>query len=187
MTTEVLEQAIATTRGVLANVSRDQLDDATPCASWKVRDLINHIVGGQYFFAGGVRGELPSGDTDWAAGDFLADFDTGARQCVDAFNSDGAMDKMLTLPFGQMPGSAFIGLASTDTFTHGWDLARATGQEVDWDPGLLEVVHREIAATAEMGRAMGIYGPPVPVDGSEPVLARALGLTGRDPHWMACH
>ena len=119
MTTEVLEQAIATTRGVLANVSRDQLDDATPCASWKVRDLINHIVGGQYFFAGGVRGELPSGETDWAAGDFLADFDTGARQCVDAFNSDGAMDKMLTLPFGQMPGSAFIGLASTDTFTHG--------------------------------------------------------------------
>jgi len=136
MTTEVLEQAIATTRGVLANVSRDQLDDATPCASWKVRDLINHIVGGQYFFAGGVRGELPSGDTDWAAGDFLADFDTGARQCVDAFNSDGAMDKMLTLPFGQMPGSAFIGLASTDTFTHGWDLARATGQDTDLAPQL---------------------------------------------------
>ena len=136
MTTEVLEQAIATTRGVLANVSHDQLDDATPCASWKVRDLINHIVGGQYFFAGGVRGELPSGDTDWAAGDFLADFDTGARQCVDAFNSDGAMDKMLTLPFGQMPGSAFIGLASTDTFTHGWDLARATGQDTDLAPQL---------------------------------------------------
>ena len=136
MTTEVLEQAIATTRGVLANVSRDQLDDATPCASWKVRDLINHIVGGQYFFAGGVRGELPSGETDWAAGDFLADFDTGARQCVDAFNSDGAMDKMLTLPFGQMPGSAFIGLASTDTFTHGWDLARATGQDTDLAPQL---------------------------------------------------
>jgi len=136
MTTEVLEQAIATTRGVLANVSRDQLDDATPCASWKVRDLINHIVGGQYFFAGGVRGELPSGETDWAAGDFLADFDTWARQCVDAFNSDGAMDKMLTLPFGQMPGSAFIGLASTDTFTHGWDLARATGQDTDLAPQL---------------------------------------------------
>ena len=136
MTTEVLEQAIATTRGVLANVSPDQLDDATPCASWKVRDLINHIVGGQYFFAGGVRGELPSGDTDWAAGDFLADFDTGARQCVDAFNSDGAMDRMLTLPFGQMPGSAFIGLASTDTFIHGWDLARATGQDTDLAPQL---------------------------------------------------
>jgi uncharacterized protein (TIGR03086 family) len=46
------------------------------------------------------------------------------------------MEKMLSLPFGQMPGSAFIGMASTDTFTHGWDLARATGQETDLDPEL---------------------------------------------------
>jgi uncharacterized protein (TIGR03086 family) len=136
MTTEVLEQAIAATRGVLVNVSRDQLDDATPCASWKVSDLINHIVGGQYFFAGGVLGELPSGETDWSAGDFVADFDEGARRCVEAFNGDGAMDRMLTLPFGQMPGSAFIGLASTDTFTHGWDLAKATGQDTDLAPQL---------------------------------------------------
>ena len=46
------------------------------------------------------------------------------------------MEKMLTLPFGQMPGSAFIGLAATDTFVHGWDLAKATGQSTDLDPAL---------------------------------------------------
>ena len=186
MTTEVLEQAIATTRGVLANVSRDQLDDATPCASWKVRDLINHIVGGQYFFAGGVRGELPSGETDWAAGDFLADFDTRARQCVDAFNSDGAMDKMLTLPFGQMPGSAFIGLASTDTFTHGWDLARAIGQPFDADhdsiEGCLEFIGPISEPGAEANRAPA-FGPPMtPPDDASPV-DRLIALTGRDPGW----
>jgi uncharacterized protein (TIGR03086 family) len=136
MTTEMLEQSIATTRGVLAGVSRDQLDDTTPCAQWKVSDLINHIVGGQYFFAGGVLGEAPASETDFAAGDFLAEFDTGAQKCVAAFNGDGAMEKMLTLPFGQMPGSAFVGLAATDTFTHGWDLAKATGQDTDLAPAL---------------------------------------------------
>ena len=136
MTTEVLEQTIATTRGVLAGVSRDQLDDQTPCAQWKVSDLINHIVGGQYFFAGGVLGEPPAGATDFAAGDFVADFDAGARRCVEAFNGDGVMEKMLTLPFGQMPGTAFVGLAATDTFTHGWDLAKATGQNTDLAPEL---------------------------------------------------
>ena len=46
MSTQPLEQAIAATRQVLAEVTADQLDDPTPCSSWSVRELINHIVGG---------------------------------------------------------------------------------------------------------------------------------------------
>jgi len=137
MATEMLEQSIAATRGVLVNVSRDQLGDDTPCAQWKVSDLVNHIVGGQYFFESGALGAPPAGgETDYSAGDFVAAFDDGAQRCVRAFSADGVMDKMLTLPWGQMPGSAFIGLAATDTFTHGWDLARATGQDTDLAPEL---------------------------------------------------
>jgi uncharacterized protein (TIGR03086 family) len=137
MATELLEQAIATTRGVLVNVSKDQLGDDTPCAQWKVSDLVNHIVGGQYFFESGALGAPPAGgDTDFSAGDFVAAFDEGAQRCVAAFSTDGVMDKMLTLPFGQMPGSAFVGLATTDTFAHGWDLAKATGQDTDLAPEL---------------------------------------------------
>jgi uncharacterized protein (TIGR03086 family) len=43
---------------------------------------------------------------------------------------------MCTLPFGTMPGSAFVGIAATDTFVHGWDLAKATGQNTDLSPDL---------------------------------------------------
>ena len=137
MATEALEQAIASTRKVLTGVSKEQLGDDTPCASWKVSDLVNHIVGGQYFFEAGAKGSPPAGgDTDFSATDFVSAFDEGAKRCVAAFNEDGVMDKMLTLPFGQMPGSAFVGLAATDTFTHGWDLARATGQNTDLEPAL---------------------------------------------------
>ena len=137
MTTEALEQSLATTRGVLANVSKDQLDDDTPCAQWKVRDLVNHIVGGQYFFEAGALGaQQAGGDTDYASGDFVAAFDDGAKRCLAAFSTDGVMEKTLTLPWGQMPGAAFIGLATTDTFAHGWDLAKATGQSTDLAPEL---------------------------------------------------
>jgi len=163
VTTEVLEQAIAATRGVLAGVSPDQLGDATPCAAWKVSDLINHIVGGQYFFAAGVTGEpLASGETDFSAGDFLAIFDQGAEQCVTAFRGDGVMSKILTLPFGQMPGSAFIGLAATDTFAHGWDLARATGQNTDLSPELAAqlLVGAKQAISPELRSDDGaVFGP----------------------------
>jgi uncharacterized protein (TIGR03086 family) len=137
MATEPLEQAIASTRAVLAVVSKQQLGDATPCATWKVSDLINHIVGGQYFFEAGAKGERPaSGETDFSATDFVSAFNEGAQRCLAAFRAEGVMEKMLTLPFGQMPGSAFMGLAATDTFTHGWDLAKATGQSTDLAPEL---------------------------------------------------
>ena len=137
MATEILEQSIAATRDVLANVSKEQLGDDTPCAQWKVSDLINHIVGGQYFFESGALGVAQTeGDSDFASGDFLAAFDDGSQRCVAAFSTDGVMDKMLTLPWGQMPGSAFVGLAATDTFAHGWDLAKATGQDTDLAPDL---------------------------------------------------
>jgi uncharacterized protein (TIGR03086 family) len=137
VSTELLEQAIATTREVLTAVSREQLDYATPCAQWKVRDVINHVVGGQYFFEAFAKSELQTtGDTDFTAGDFMSAFDEGGQRSVAAFRVDGVMENMLTLPFGQMPGAAFLGLATTDTFTHGWDLAKATGQSTDLAPAL---------------------------------------------------
>jgi uncharacterized protein (TIGR03086 family) len=137
VTIEPLEQAIASTRGVLAGVSKQQLGDATPCTRWKVSDLINHIVGGQYFFEAGARG-LPNegGDADFAATDFVGAFDDAADRTLSAFRAEGVMDRTLTLPFGEMPGAAYLGLAATDTFTHGWDLAKATGQDTDLAPEL---------------------------------------------------
>jgi uncharacterized protein (TIGR03086 family) len=137
MSTAALEQAISSTRAVLAGVKPDQLDDLTPCASWKVRDLVNHVVGGQYFFAAMAEGvPQTTGGENFADGDLVAAFDKSSAACVAAFQADGVMTKMLTLPFAQMPGAAFVGIAATDTFTHGWDLAKATSQPTDLAPEL---------------------------------------------------
>jgi uncharacterized protein (TIGR03086 family) len=139
MGVQELEQAFATTRGVLQNVSKDQLDDATPCQSWDVRAVVNHIVGNSYWFAASTNaGASPdrAPETDYADGDIVAAFDEGARQTVAAFSAPGAMEKMIKLPFGEFPGAAFCALATTDTFTHGWDLAKATGQSTDLAPAL---------------------------------------------------
>ena len=141
MTVEVLQQAVGVARGVLTSTSKEQLGDATPCAAWDVRGLINHMVGAHYFFEAGVNGTPPGGhDTDFAEGDYVAAYDEAAAKCIAAFSADGAMEKMLTLPFGQMPGAAFVGLAITDTFTHAWDLAKATGQSTDLAPQMAEAL-----------------------------------------------
>jgi uncharacterized protein (TIGR03086 family) len=143
MASEPLQQAFADTRQILANVTPDQLDLPSPCASWKVRDVINHIVGGsQWFGASVAAGTAPEFDeaemSRFADGDYMAEFDKGVAATVAAFDAPGAQEKMVTLPFGTMPGGAFMGLAMTDTFTHGWDVAKATGQSTDIDPALAE-------------------------------------------------
>jgi len=139
MTAETYEQAIASTRGVLETVSKQQLGDSTPCTKWKISDLINHMVGGQFWFAAMVNGEEPEGaDVDFSSTDYLSAFDEGSNRGLEAFRQEGVMERELTLPFGKMTGSAFLGIAATDTFTHGWDLARATGQSTDLAPDLAE-------------------------------------------------
>jgi uncharacterized protein (TIGR03086 family) len=141
MATEGFEQAVSVANGVLANVKRDQLDDPTPCASWKVRDVINHLVGGSYFFAAATNGDAAGDGTDapdFASGDYRAAYEDGSKQAIAAFAAPGALERIVKVPFGEFPGVAWMGLAMTDTFTHAWDLAKATGQSTDLAPGLAE-------------------------------------------------
>jgi uncharacterized protein (TIGR03086 family) len=190
MGTEALEQAFASTRKVLANVKPDQLDQPTPCESWDVRRLVNHIVGGSYWFAASTdAGQAPevdtTGDTDYAAGDRVAAFDEGIRRAVAAFSAEGAQEKMIKLPFGEFPGAIFMGLATTDTFTHGWDLARATGQDANLEPELAEqlLAGAKMSIPDEFRGPDGVapFGPEVKVPDSSPAADRLAGFLGRTP------
>ncbi|MGQ0431194.1 MAG: TIGR03086 family metal-binding protein [Microthrixaceae bacterium] len=140
MVTENLARAFASTRNVLEGMKGVDLDGPTPCASWTVRDLVNHIVGGAHWFGGTAEtGESTEpAEQDYTEGDTLASFDGAVRRTIAAFDAPGAQEKIMNLPFGQFPGAAFMGLATTDTFAHGWDLAKATGQSTDLDPELAE-------------------------------------------------
>jgi uncharacterized protein (TIGR03086 family) len=138
MSTADIERAFASTRGILANVTVDELSRPTPCQSWQVRELVNHIIGTSFWFAASTNaGVAPAvEEIDYTGGDMVATYEDGIAQAVEAFGRPGALEKMITLPFGTLPGAAYLGIATTDAFTHGWDLARATGQSTDLDPEL---------------------------------------------------
>jgi uncharacterized protein (TIGR03086 family) len=176
MSADLLAQGFASTAGVLAEVEVQQLDGATPCASWKVREVINHVVGGATYFAVTAEtGTAPTAGetTDFCAGDFVTEFNRGAARAVKAFEADGVMESTLRLPFAELPGAVFVNIATTDTFTHGWDLARATGQSTDLDP--------ELAATLlEFARAFlsdALRGS----DGTAPFGAQVEAPPGASP------
>jgi hypothetical protein len=64
---------------------------------------------------------------DFAVGDPLAAFDDGIAASRAAFAAPEVGANTVKLPFGEMPVAAFRHIAATDTFTHGWDLARRLG------------------------------------------------------------
>ena len=137
MSIEPLQQAIASTRTVLVGMQPTQLTAQTPCALWKVSDAIGHVLRGHQFFAAALRGQEPTGDApDVSDTNYVAAFDQATTATLAAFAEDGAMDRTVRLPFGEIPGSMLVSIAATDTFVHGWDIARATGQSTDLAPEL---------------------------------------------------
>lgn len=167
MSAETLQRAFASTGAVLGLVSPEHLDQPTPCASWQVRELVNHIAGGPSFFAEVAEtGAFPAGrdPVDYVAGDFAATFKQDSARAVRVFSQPAAGDKIVILPFATMPASAYLWVAACDTFTHGWDLARALGQPTDLDPELARLLLARaepmLPDTLRGAEGQAPFGPP---------------------------
>jgi uncharacterized protein (TIGR03086 family) len=190
MATEALEQSFATAHGILANVTPDQYGLPTPCASWDVRGVANHMVQGVHWFgmcveAGSNPDPDPTEGVDYAAGDLLAAFDEGARRTVTAFSAPGAQERTITLPFGELPGAMFMEIATSDIFVHSWDLARATGQPAELDSALAERLLASaqgyISDDFRGEEGVALFTAAVEVPDSAPAVERLAAFLGRTP------
>ncbi|MFD2466215.1 TIGR03086 family metal-binding protein [Amycolatopsis silviterrae] len=177
-----LAAVLESTGELVAGVSR--WDAPTPCPEWTVRELVNHLVLGHRLFTGALRGEA-GGSLDPRAADVLGDDPVAAyREAVAgllaAFRQPGALERVVEVPAGTVPGIVAVHLRIVEELVHGWDLARATGQEPKFEDSLVE---REIAfSTAKLGDLppeRSPFAPPVPVAESAPPLDRLVALLGR--------
>ena len=80
------------------------------------------------------------------------------------------------------------GVASGDLVVHGWDLARATGQDDTMDPDevaqmlpFAEGMPPEMRTPGAFGPGVVVFGPIVELPADAPAQDRLLGLMGRDP------
>lgn len=133
----MMQRVVDTTTAVIDKTTTDQLANPTLCTEWTVRDLINHMVGGATMFAVSVEegsvpddvlGQLMGGDN--VGDDPQGAWATASDRAMKAFSLPGAMDKIVKLPFGEMPTPIALNIAIFDVATHACDLARATGQHV---------------------------------------------------------
>jgi uncharacterized protein (TIGR03086 family) len=188
--TELIARAAAPLVEIIPNIKPDQLTAPTPCAEYDVGRLVNHLLFWGPSLEGAARKEsLPppaeaEADVDLTAGDWAAALEAHLERTAAAWSEPGAWDGSTRMGGPtELPASMIGGMVVGELVVHGWDLARATGQHPAWDDDLLRYLHEEVAASAEQGREMGIYGPEVAVPASSPTLDRVLGLTGRNPAW----
>lgn len=185
-TLKTMQQVMDQTGKIVDGVQPSQLGDPTPCTEWTVRDVINHVTGGSTMFAvcieeGSVpdemMGQLMTGDN--LGDDYKSAFRAAAQRALDAGNQPGALGKMVTLPFGQMPAEAALNIAIFDVTTHAADLAQATGQTIG-DTELLDTA-------LEVGRQMvgpemrhpGVFGPEVSAPADADATSKLLAFAGR--------
>src|SRR5579862_7293945 len=106
---------------VVGNIRPEQLGDPTPCTEWSVPD--------------DVLGRLFT--EDQLGNDYKAAVRSTSERALAAFSARGVLERVLSLPIGQMPGQVAADIAVFDVTTHTCDLAKATGQQVA-DEDLLE-------------------------------------------------
>jgi uncharacterized protein (TIGR03086 family) len=184
---EMLATALDQAGTLIERIKPEQATLRTPCRSWNLRDLVNHVVEDVDHFtaiAKGERWQKPGGDLigdDWAGA-----YRKAAAGLLEVWRRPGQLDRTVQLPFGERPASWQVGQAMSDLAVHTWDIARATGQPTDLDPEVgrmsLEWGRENLTPQFRGEEADGmVFGTEVPVSDDAPVYDRLAGYFGRDP------
>jgi uncharacterized protein (TIGR03086 family) len=190
-TTDLLVAVLTDLAPVVGGITREQLQDPTPCTDYDVAQLQDHVLGWLTTFAAGFAdpdGSAPRASLDGysAPADVAGEVRTATDTLAAALRG-GAADRPLRLGESAMPGEMALGMILWEYQVHGWDLARATGQP--WSPPSAATEESLGFAPAMLtddyqgdGKA---FARRVAVPDEAPALDRLLGLSGRDPSWPA--
>jgi uncharacterized protein (TIGR03086 family) len=159
----------------------------TPCADWNVGALVDHVVRWNTlvpdFLEGLSVAEMAAPfERDVLGDNAAAAAAASARQALAAFTVEGALERIVHHPIGDIPGSQVLLLRLFDNTIHGSDLACALAIDEPIDPEVASLLYAVSETQRAEIRASGAFGPaeiPVPADAD--IQTRLLGLLGRGP------
>lgn len=179
---EQLARIVPVLDELVEGIALDGLYDATPCDTFTVHDVLDHMigVGGQY--AAMFRGQAVSESTAPPVYGRVPEleFRSAMADLLDAVSSDGALDRVLGTPMGDLPGETMARFVAFDGLVHGWDIATATGQDYEVDPDVVSACSAFIreALTDDMRDGDTFKDAVTPPDGSSP-LEELIAFSGR--------
>jgi uncharacterized protein (TIGR03086 family) len=176
--TERYRRLAVTLTARIEGVPGDAWSNPTPCAQWTARDLVGHLVdvhGRFQQLVGRTLVEHPAVEEDpvaaWAAvrDQMQADLDDPAR-----------VDEEYDGRFGRSTfGASVDGFVNFDLVVHGWDLARATGQDDTIEPQDVQRVEGQVDAMGDVMRENGVIADPVDPAPDASAQDRLMNSLGR--------
>jgi uncharacterized protein (TIGR03086 family) len=119
-------------------------------------------------------------------GQLLNTFQTVGAQGRSVWARDGVLERDCEFPYlGRAPGSVVLGVHVSDLVVHGWDLARATGQDDRIDDACVDFVQRFSEEVFVAERREPYFRKPwgAPANGDKQAVL--IAYSGRDPEWKA--
>lgn len=193
MTFVDLAPATARMAALIGGLPDDLLQAPTPCRSYTVADLLDHIERFTLAFTAAAA-KTPD---DYATHSSLGDrtrLPGGWRDRIPqelsglapAWRDPAARTGMTQAGGVELPGEVAAVVVLEELVIHGWDLARASGQAYDCEEQALAAVRGFVAQFAgpDQEEMRGdAYASPADVPATAPLLDRVIGLSGRDPGW----
>jgi uncharacterized protein (TIGR03086 family) len=204
----VFAAAVSAVRTTAEHVGPQQLHQPTPCGDFDVQELLEHLsvvlprvaalgAGANPFEIGPA---LPAPGQSWSDA-WLA----VAHEIQQLWSDPAILERPMSLPWVQTNGAGMMAQYTAELTVHTWDLARATGQQVDLDPRAVDTALRayEQVLPAD-GRRAGFEAiaaqmPPDARPANPPfgerhetrsnagAIERLVAWTGRDPGWSGAN
>ena len=188
---EFFEKAVEQVNKVISGLTQEQLAHPTPCSEWNIQELLNHLIGGAEMVVGCFSGQAldiapGSSDSSYSnetkATSLVQAYQSVVDQALQTAQAPGALERNIDTPLGELPGAVFLSFCSMDQFIHGWDLAKATGQDTSLDPRMAQVCYSMcVPDMADQGREAGVIGAAVAVPDDASIQDKLLGYMGRQP------
>lgn len=176
--------ALRRTGELVAGIGADQWDLPTPCREWNVRELVNHVVSGNWWVGELARGRTIEQVGDRLDGDVLEPdpvvaYAQSAGAARAAFAEPGALEAPCAVSYGPVPGSVYAGHRIIDVAVHGWDIARATGQDDTLDPELVAGCAAIVEPQLDLLKGSGVFATDVEAPAGADDQTRLLAHLGR--------
>ena len=181
---------------LVTGVRDDQLGEPTPCTDYTLGDLVQHVrvlaeaftVSGRKEQPAGGSQPPPPGDASLLTPDWRDETAAWLVQLADVWAESSAWEGTAWIAGFEAPAEAVGITAANELVMHGWDVARATGQELALDDATLAPCREFVSMMSGPGSEEvrgDAFGPELPVTEGASVLDEVVAGNGRDPAWMA--
>lgn len=169
---------LAACRAVLRRLTPDDLGRATPCAEFTVGDVGEHVVRSMVLL-GSVAGAVSS--TAFAASGSLDErVAVTAEAALEAWRWRG-LGGSVAVGRSTLAADLAVEIIPMELLVHGWDVARATGSQIDVAPEVAGYVLEQARSLITADKRGRSFAAEVPAGPSATALERLIAFTGRDP------